>query len=363
VKNLAGEGPKIRLDATSSGTAARFEFFVTNDIFFLDDLEITGDGTQAFLIGGNLRDYDAPRSVKKTGTSIVTLAGHNTFRGNLAIQGGQVKLTATDPRFAPVGAIDGANSIVIGGAGSFVMESGFVKVPLIDNSLGGDFQFNGGELRITDFLGHLVNQGGDFSPGASPAISTITGNYVQQPAGKLTIEIDGTTPGTGFDQVLINGTATLGGTLQVNLLDGFVPQVGNSFEILRAFGGLTGTFANASFAGMPGITWRLAYEPLAVRLFVDAVATLPGDFNLNGVVDAADYALWRHSFGATGSNPADADGNGTVDNDDYAIWRANFGRTISASATGSTVGVPEPATAFIAVFFALLGLFSFRTKR
>jgi arylsulfatase A-like enzyme len=362
VKNLAGEGPKIRLDATSSGTTARFEFFVTNDILFLDDLEITGNGTQDFLISGNLRDYDAPRGVKKTGTSMVTLAGHNTFRGNLSILGGHLKLTATDPRFAPIGAIDGANSIVIGNAGSLVMESGLVKVPLIDNSMGGDFQFTGGELRVTDYLGHLVNQGGNFSPGASPAISTITGNYVQQPTGKLTIEIGGTTPGNGFDQVLINGTAVLGGTLQVNLLDGFVPQVGNSFEFLRAFGGLTGTFANASFSGMPGITWRLAYEPLAVRLFVDAVTSLPGDFNLNGIVDAADYSLWRHSFGATGANPADADGNGVVDNDDYAIWRSNFGRTITAPATGSTVGVPEPGTAFPAILCALLGLLRFRTK-
>ena len=153
VKNLAGDGPKIRMDATSSGTPSHFDFLITNEMFLLDDLEITGNGTQPLFISGNFRDYDAPRGIKKTGTSNVTLAGNNTFHGNLTILGGQVKLTANDPRAYPVGAINGANSIVIGNAGSFAMDSGLVNVSLIDNSAGGGFQFTGGELRITDFLG------------------------------------------------------------------------------------------------------------------------------------------------------------------------------------------------------------------
>jgi Lamin Tail Domain len=59
--------------------------------------------------------------------------------------------------------------------------------------------------------------------------------------------------------------------------------------------------------------------------------TLPGDYNDDGVVDAADYVVWRASDGsATG----------------YNTWRTNFGRTsASASAAISSSGaVPEPAT-------------------
>ncbi len=364
VKNLAGDGPKIRIDATSSGTPFHFDFLITNEMFLLDDLEITGNGTQPLFISGNLSDYDVPRGVKKTGTSNVTLAGNNTFHGNLTILGGQIKLTATDPRAHPFGAINGASSIVIGSAGSFAMDSGLVNVRLIDNSAGGGFQFTGGELRITDFLGHLTNQGGNFSPGASPAISNVTGNYSQL-TGKLTIELAGTTPGNGFDQLLVNGTATLGGTLDVDLLNGFVPEAGDSFEFLRAFGGISGTFANTLFPTVPGITWRLAYDPLAVRLFVDAAVNhLPGDFNFNGVVDAADYSLWRNEFGATGSNPADADGNGIVDNGDYAIWRANFGKTAPPPASGSALsGVPEPSSFILSCFAAMAAYFAHRRRR
>jgi autotransporter-associated beta strand protein len=343
VKNLAGEGPKIRIDATSSGTPFQFDFLITNEMSLLDDLEITGNGTQPLFIAGNLRDYVAPRGVTKTGTSQVILAGNNTFHGKLTILGGQVRLTRNDPRALPVGAINGASSIVIGSAGAFAMDSGLVNVPLIDNSDGGQFQFTGGELRVTDFLGNLTNQGGNYSPGASPAISNVTGDFAQ-PSGKLTIELAGTTPGNGYDQLIVNGTASLGGTLEVDLLNGFVPPAGVSLDILRALGGINGTFANTSFPNVPGITWQLAYEPLAVRLLVNAaVINLPGDFNFNGVVDAADYSIWRNSVGATGASPADGDGNGIVDNEDYAIWRANFGKTAPPPGSASALGtIPEP---------------------
>ncbi|MEN0110729.1 MAG: pre-peptidase C-terminal domain-containing protein, partial [Planctomycetota bacterium] len=67
---------------------------------------------------------------------------------------------------------------------------------------------------------------------------------------------------------------------------------------------------------------------------------LPGDFNGNGVVDAADFTLWRDSEGAfvAAFSGADHSGNGRVDAADRTIWRNGFGDTASASA------VPEPAT-------------------
>lgn len=73
------------------------------------------------------------------------------------------------------------------------------------------------------------------------------------------------------------------------------------------------------------------------------VASLPGDYNQDGIVDASDYTVWRDSLGQSGNGLA-ADGNnsGTVDLADYLIWKQNF-----ASASGSALGrssVPEPAS-------------------
>jgi hypothetical protein len=61
-------------------------------------------------------------------------------------------------------------------------------------------------------------------------------------------------------------------------------------------------------------------------------ATFPvGDFNLNGIVDAADYVVWRKNAGRTVSASrleGDATGDGVVDSADYGIWKQNFGRTL-----------------------------------
>lgn len=72
---------------------------------------------------------------------------------------------------------------------------------------------------------------------------------------------------------------------------------------------------------------------------------LPGDYNEDGTVDAADYSLWRDSLGNTGIGlAADGSGNGTVDAADYDIWRVNFGASASSAAS-----VPEPMTGLLAV--------------
>ena len=61
-----------------------------------------------------------------------------------------------------------------------------------------------------------------------------------------------------------------------------------------------------------------------------AAPTLPGDYNLNHSVDAADYVLWRKTTGTSVPQPysgADGDGNSVVNANDYTVWRSHFGNT------------------------------------
>lgn len=72
-------------------------------------------------------------------------------------------------------------------------------------------------------------------------------------------------------------------------------------------------------------------------------AALPGDYNADGVVDAADYTVWRNTLGSEDSLRADGNRDGVVDAADYDVWRDNFGGTLSAPAALSVARVPEPA--------------------
>jgi hypothetical protein len=65
---------------------------------------------------------------------------------------------------------------------------------------------------------------------------------------------------------------------------------------------------------------------------------LPGDYNQNGTVDAADYVLWRNTLtnSVASFSGADGNGDGVVDQDDYGVWRAHFGQTVPAVGAGST---------------------------
>jgi len=88
-----------------------------------------------------------------------------------------------------------------------------------------------------------------------------------------------------------------------------------------------------------------------------------GDYNLNGVVDAADYVVWRNTFGLTSPLNADGNLNGTIDAGDYDVWKANFGKLITGS--GNALGaaaVPEPCGALLLAIGITLA-FSRRTRR
>ena len=60
---------------------------------------------------------------------------------------------------------------------------------------------------------------------------------------------------------------------------------------------------------------------------------LPGDYNYNGVVDAADYTVWRDAMTAGSTSLINRGPNtGAVDEDDFLFWRAHFGESVGGGA-------------------------------
>jgi hypothetical protein len=113
------------------------------------------------------------------------------------------------------------------------------------------------------------------------------------------------------------------------------------------------TFYDHEFAGFSKVLTRETAKPLApgrytIKFVIEDVADqkvdsalfiaagslklfsiAQGDYNGNGIVDSADYDVWRSNIGKTNATFHDGDGNGdgVVDTTDYLIWRANFGNT------------------------------------
>jgi hypothetical protein len=84
--------------------------------------------------------------------------------------------------------------------------------------------------------------------------------------------------------------------------------------------------------------------------YVTGPSGVPGDYNGNNVVDAADYVIWRKNLGTTTTLPND-ETPGNVTQEDYGVWRANFGQTASAGASlASGAAVPEPHALLLALF-------------
>ena len=138
-----------------------------------------------------------------------------------------------------------------------------------------DFQYkfnNSGTAKGTNTLSfsNLINTG-TFQPGLSPGILTISGDDYTN--GTLDIEIlDNTGAGTGHDSLAVSQAATLGGTLNVTLLSGFVPSISDSYTILTCGSGCSGTFGTVNFPAIPD-EWEITYN--ANDVVISVVSALP----------------------------------------------------------------------------------------
>jgi hypothetical protein len=190
-----------------------------------------------------------------------------------------------------------------------------------------------------DYTGNILFSDG-FNPGNSAAAVSME-NVTFDATSALRMEIGGLAAGTEYDQLLISGTATLAGVLDVVIDPLFAPQPGDSFTILT-YGSRTGEFTTVNGAGLisSDTFLSLVYDTGELRL----EAFVPGDGNFDGWVDGLDYLIWAGNFGDDpADDPPGSPGNGDFDDDgnvdglDYLLWAGNFGQH-------NATAVPEPGT-------------------
>lgn len=137
-----------------------------------------------------------------------------------------------------------------GGVGTLTVgDGGLVRAGEIRVGAGSTINGNGGTLQA-----NVSNLGGTISPGASPGVLTVDGDYSQSAGATLVMELAGTVLGTEYDHLAITGTAALAGILDVVLLDAFSPHAGDHFDLLD--GTLTGAFDTIDLPPLaPGLQW------------------------------------------------------------------------------------------------------------
>jgi hypothetical protein len=245
-------------DVGFSGTGIFIHSSGTNTITNELSLGFSNGSNGSYTLGGS--------GGLSTGSEIIGIYGTGTFTQN----GGTN--TVTNSLY-----LDYINQ----GSGTYNLNGGKLTATNIIVNSKGQFNFNGGKLAVGHFSGNLINNGGTLAPGNSPGTTTITGNYTQSALGTYEVEVGGLLAGTEHDVLNISGTATLGGTLNVSLIDLgsglFTPHLGDSFDILTAET-LSGSFSFLTLAALdPGLRWDIGYLTDAigttdvVRLQVAAV--------------------------------------------------------------------------------------------
>jgi autotransporter-associated beta strand protein len=362
-----------------------------------------GGGTRTFTIGNLADDVDLDVAVPiinggltKNGAGTMRLSGANTFTGAVTVNAGVLRsnnaagfssssaitvnggtldmngITDTVASLAGSGgaitqgaagltlaATSGSTAFAgtITGTATLTKNGGSTQILSGNNSLGpvalsaGALLFNGSNTTgaVTVSGGTLggtgsvsgavtVNTTGHLAPGAS--IESLDVGALTLNAGSV-LDAELGAPGTG-DRVNVTGLLTLnGGT--INLINSGGLDAGT--YTLFQYGSLTGSVASLGIptGGPSNFTYALLDTGSAINLSVG----IPGDFNHDASVDAADYVAWLKNDGT----PAG-----------YDLWRSNFGRAAGSGAgagLGDLASVPEPTT----ILMAACGLLPFIAQR
>ena len=246
---------------------------------------VGGDGAQAdavdFSGGGNLLELENGYSF--TG-NVISTSGTTNGGDTLALGGSTdstfnlASLVATNPAsYSGTPVYYGFNAYAKTGTGTWTLTgtSGAVTPWTVDDGtlvvadsavVNGDVTVdNGATLRGTGTIGGNLTNSGLVEPGTTGfGTLSVSGNYVQTSDGTFEVTID---PDGSTDLLAVGGSASLAGTLAMNLNSGTY-TVGTDYTILTAADGVSGGFSSVAYD--PGfaayLTPKLVYNADSVEI-------------------------------------------------------------------------------------------------
>jgi len=319
-------------------------------------LDNTDDG-EVSVSGGAVH----AQNLKNNAGATVSMTGGRLFVGGTLTNNGVVAIGPDDGRVH--GTVDntadtsasgdpsneGRISVSGGGIGTFtgsVTNNGTVRVT--------------GESKVL-FLGDVSGNGNypgpgevefasGFSPGNSPGEVSFGGDLTMRRSSGLRIELAGTTPGSQHDKLNVAGTFTQSGSLNVDLINGFQPKQGQSFDLFD-FDAASGSFDSLELPGLdPGLTWITGKLDKTGDLAVLGLGDMNADGQVNNldinpfVLALTDAQAFEAQFGFDPATVGDINGDGRFNNLDINP----FVELLTEG--GSLRSVPEPGS------LALLGV-------
>jgi hypothetical protein len=216
-----------------------------------------------------------------------------------------------------------------------VMPGGVVDIRGID------MRFQPGQASRSSTL-EIIGSGGSFTLSAGDIL-----------AAHHTATISFTADAAGVTPIIGGGGGDVEGGNLVLDLDDFNFNSSSTMMLIDVQPGvLFGTFANVSFLGdtTADVNYDFDNGDIFLNNFMSTIVPVDGDYNNNGVVDAADYTVWRDSLGTTTVLPNDTT-PGIVSQADYDLWKSNFGMSAGSGASLAASAVPEPGTLAAAMLF------------
>lgn len=221
------------LGAAQAWTNNSGNLFTVSGSTNLNGVDLTVNGTGNTLISGNITGGGATSTLTKDGTGTLTITGTFSNGGNETINGGTLLMNGNSNN----------HTWTVNNAGSTLGGTGIVGGPVV------------------------VNAGANLAPGNGGNNTAIlqTGPLTLASGSNFRIDINGTTAGTGYDQIQMNTGATTitGSNLVVTV--GTTLSVGQTFTILNKVSGgaITGTFAGipqgGTVVGSDGTVFTVSY--------------------------------------------------------------------------------------------------------
>jgi hypothetical protein len=293
-------------------------------------------------------------------------------RGGAVFNQGTLRIIASTLVSNEVRGGDGIGSGVGGGAKGGAIYNDAGTVSIVNVTLSGNVAQSGGGLATSpNFAAGVYSRNGTLKIDNSTITNNVAtagrGVYAVATAGSATVEIYSSIIGqaeaspTIFDLVVSTddgGALSIAGANNLIRRQNDFPQItfSNDDPLLGPLvnnGGSTQTHALADSSPamnhggnrllLPtdqrgALHTRVVGGQADIGAFEVQTATgpsLPGDYNKNQAVDAADYVVWRKTLGTFAVNlyaGADGDGNGRIETQDYNLWRARFGAIGGAAA-------------------------------